>query len=369
VALYQGDFNPLSPTDNLVFELAENANQSQSFGFDLLAATSYTIVVSPIGITNNNLTCIVESDGPAILNTDGFTFEGRETGPQGMVPLTDGNFYEANKVCPDVDGWRHYYYSDANNPGQDYILLSVQDYPDLALQSSAAFAKSGGSSGATTLTNPPADYISTTNWTVMNRHWSFDIPANLQPENLTDIRFYYTQDDLDALATAVGNSSLDHEDLQFSKINDAANVYDINPVNLHVGIPAAAHCADEGIWAYRPGISSDSTTWLGGIHQGGFYAQMQVHSFSGGGAGIGSFSEIVDADNDGFTNEFDCNDNNPLINPDQTEILYNGIDDDCNSLTLDDDLDQDGFVLADDCDDENPDINPASNDRNAIQWI
>ncbi len=41
-----------------------------------------------------------------------------------------------------------------------------------------------------------------------------------------------------------------------------------------------------------------------------------------------------------------------------TETTYNGIDDDCDPSTLDDDLDQDGFVLADDCDDQNPDINP-----------
>jgi len=40
------------------------------------------------------------------------------------------------------------------------------------------------------------------------------------------------------------------------------------------------------------------------------------------------------------------------------EIPYNGIDDDCNPTTLDDDLDQDGYLLADDCDDNNPTIYP-----------
>ena len=41
-----------------------------------------------------------------------------------------------------------------------------------------------------------------------------------------------------------------------------------------------------------------------------------------------------------------------------TEVTYNGKDDDCNPLTLDDDLDQDGYVLANDCDDTDPFVNP-----------
>ena len=65
-----------------------------------------------------------------------------------------------------------------------------------------------------------------------------------------------------------------------------------------------------------------------------------------------------DLDQDGFAQADDCDDNNPNINPDQSEEPYNGIDDDCNTATLDDDLDQDGFAKADDCDDNNPNINP-----------
>ncbi|MDD5331877.1 MAG: putative metal-binding motif-containing protein [Candidatus Nanoarchaeia archaeon] len=54
----------------------------------------------------------------------------------------------------------------------------------------------------------------------------------------------------------------------------------------------------------------------------------------------------------------DCDDTNIEVNPGETEIIYNGINDDCNAETLDDDLDQDGFVLANDCDDNNANVNP-----------
>jgi len=65
-----------------------------------------------------------------------------------------------------------------------------------------------------------------------------------------------------------------------------------------------------------------------------------------------------DLDRDGFLRRDDCIDTNPKINPGVAEIPYNGIDDDCNTSTPDDDLDGDGFLHITDCDDEDPTVFP-----------
>lgn len=45
---------------------------------------------------------------------------------------------------------------------------------------------------------------------------------------------------------------------------------------------------------------------------------------------------VVDADNDGVNSDTDCDDSEPLAYPGNTEILYDGIDNDCDPSTLDD---------------------------------
>jgi len=67
---------------------------------------------------------------------------------------------------------------------------------------------------------------------------------------------------------------------------------------------------------------------------------------------------VTDNDMDGYIHLVDCDDNDPTVYPSAEEILYNGIDDDCDPNTLDDDFDQDGYGILDDCDDSDSSINP-----------
>ena len=58
------------------------------------------------------------------------------------------------------------------------------------------------------------------------------------------------------------------------------------------------------------------------------------------------------------TNNQDCDDSDPAINPDAAEVINNAIDENCDGITTMQDTDGDGYNSSVDCDDEDPQINP-----------
>lgn len=75
---------------------------------------------------------------------------------------------------------------------------------------------------------------------------------------------------------------------------------------------------------------------------------------------------LLDPDGDGAFYGEDCDNSRPDIYPGNTEVWYDGLDNDCDPSTEDRDRDHDGYEAEQlggpDCDDANPAINPAAAD-------
>lgn len=62
--------------------------------------------------------------------------------------------------------------------------------------------------------------------------------------------------------------------------------------------------------------------------------------------------DVTDLDGDGYAeDDGDCDDTDPTVGPGAGETYYDGVDNDCDPTTVDDDQDADGAVVTDDCND------------------
>lgn len=95
-----------------------------------------------------------------------------------------------------------------------------------------------------------------------------------------------------------------------------------------------------------------------------------VAGCDGGPSGLGSGLEHSgpwDEDGDGYgaveQGGQDCLDSDPSVSPEGVEVPYDGLDNDCDPETRDDDLDGDGYPLAEDCNDGLAAVSPSAEDQ------
>lgn len=255
-------------TDNCV---VVNTTSSHNSG-DYFPIGTTTVTYTFTDGNNNSSTC---------------SFDVTITGSTMNILGVANTMLHADAECTDPTGWTHYY-----NTASNTILLSVYKNGvtslgtigdpsfDVMTSTTAGF----GSNTAINITNPPALYVQTPSWYVMNRYWNLT-PVNQLTTTPVRVRYYFLgQDKNDIDGSLPGAFTLNQ--IKFYKINGAA--YNPNPALGHVGIPAATTRDADGYVQYY-NISAPATPtgleWVLGTYGSGYYAEYEVDRFSGGGGG------------------------------------------------------------------------------------
>jgi hypothetical protein len=305
LSLYESNFDPDQPSQNLLASEKDDFPivDEVTLWYDLESEKDYIVVCSaqPGVAPSENIELTISGKG--MISSLGFEYFGIADGPSGTVPNTNGTNYISNQVCTDAIGWRHYYQTDGTgiNLDNDALLFSVKEYPEINNQVGMDTLTISGEAGTSLISNTAENYVMQPDgWITMNRFWDLILADDQQPTSPIAVRFYYTEEDFQAMTDALPlDSIINHNDLAFYKINQSAIGYNSNPADGHLDIPLADYCADEGYWEYSFATQADTSSWSYGMHKEAHFAEMLVHEFSGGGGGIGS---AID-----FTNDIDEN--------------------------------------------------------------
>ncbi len=296
-AVYVDTFNPADPYKGLLAFVPNEPGEPfdpdrADTVLSLEAGRAYFLVTTRMAANEEYFAVHVTNtwfDGPAAVLPDNPVFWAKDAAAHGRVPNFTGEL-QPDFSCVDTAGWRHFYKygDDPYDRTQDYLLLSIQDYPGLDFNANFGTLTLYDLAGAARITNPPASYLqNTSGWFVMYRFWNTE--GYLQPPAPIKIRNYFTESDFTQLRDSVvaNGGTLDtYDQLIFYKINGIHNPSVLDPYNSHPGVPAAqAFDTPLGYWEYQYGVSAGPTTWHYGTQGTAHYAEMLIRWLSGGGGG------------------------------------------------------------------------------------
>ncbi len=165
---------------------------------------------------------------------------------------------------------------------------------------------------------------------------NLSIESEFEPESPILVRIYFKDIELERLMSLDPNV-IGIEDLRITPIDSiCANTFVGNPSLSQVPISNGNYLNDINLY-----VDAEFTA----------LANYFLH---------GPSELTIDADGDGFDSSVDCDDQDPIVNPDAQEIPDNDIDENCDGVFGITDLDGDGYGINEDCNDQDPNINPGA---------
>ncbi len=241
---------------------------------------AWNSIAQVYGLTIGN-TYYVQVDGYGA-NDGEFNIQVKKICPDNLSVLPANNgAVTSTASCQDGD-WTHYIEAP-------YILLSLKlGSSGAVIPENGVTVDADGATDAQWYLNDADGFPSVAGEAgaaFMKRKW--DVNASTQPSSDVGVRFYYTDDEYNAVNTVLGangGTALTGKNaMSFYKVTTSEDPFNISPGGIAQGdYELIKHGAAAGI-----------TTWVDGTFGTENYAEFNVAGFSGGGAGTGSAGKSI----------------------------------------------------------------------------